>query len=352
MEAREANNARMSVLEGALLEQYQRGLAVVERPFAAVAERLGSTEAKVIAALDNLKQAGIISRVGPVFRPHRIGRSTLAAMAVPAARIDEVAAVVSSFTEVNHNYEREHVFNLWFVATAMDETHLASVLQAIETCTGIPVISLPMLESYHIDLGFSLYQGQGSTPRDPRVVQGAGPVPCPTSIRDPRDQRLISMIQTGLPLVPRPYATVAQLADLPESQVLRRIGEWVVDGTIGRLGIVVRHRELGYRANGMVVWDVPDHLVSVLGARLSRYDCVTLCYRRRRSPPHWNYNLFCMIHGRSRAAVEAHVQTLAEECGLRNLPCALLFSTRRFKQRGAHYVTQAPTSREAIASGG
>ena len=98
----------------------------------------------------------MLSRVGPVFRTHAIGASTLAAMAVPEDRLEAVAAIVNSFAAVNHNYEREHRFNLWFVATAASDAELTEVLEGIEQLTNIKVMPLPMLEDYHIDLGFTL----------------------------------------------------------------------------------------------------------------------------------------------------------------------------------------------------
>ncbi len=353
MEAGDAVDNRLHNLERKLLDNFQHGVPIVARPFAAMAERVGSNESGVITALQRLKGAGIISRVGPVFRPHRVGCSTLAAMAVPKPLLEEVAALVSAYPEVNHNYEREHRFNLWFVVTAADDVHLASVLEDIEARSGLTVISLPMLEAYHIDLGFPLRQDTHSA-----ALAGAARtttserVRCPTSIRGSVDQHLVAAIQDGLPLVPRPFAAVGYAANLTEWQVCERIGEWLDDGTIGRLGIVVRHRELGYRANGMVVWDVPDDEVSALGARLSGYDFVTLCYRRRRSPPEWNYNLFCMIHGKNRPEVEARVHTLVSDAGLHDISRALLFSTRRFKQRGAHYVSSTAMVQKVMVNHG
>ncbi len=103
-----------------------------------------------------LQERGVISRVGPVFRPNRIGVSTLAAMSVPADKLECVARIVSAFPEVNHNYERDHEYNLWFVVTASSEEHLDIVLYEIEQHTEHSLMSLPMLDDYFIDLGFKL----------------------------------------------------------------------------------------------------------------------------------------------------------------------------------------------------
>ena len=143
-------------LDRRLLNDFQCEFPLVPRPFAAVAEQLGVDEAEVIARLERLHQAGAVSRVGPVLRPRQVGASTLAAMAVPPERLEQVADLVNDFEEVNHNYSREHRFNLWFVLTAADETRLAEIMEEIEVRTGLEVLDLPMLEEYHIDLGFPL----------------------------------------------------------------------------------------------------------------------------------------------------------------------------------------------------
>jgi len=161
------------------------------------------------------------------------------------------------------------------------------------------------------------------------------------------DRSLIRIIQEGLPLVPRPYAAIARQLGVAEEDVIARIEDFRRSGTIKRLGVVVRHHELGYRANAMVVWDVPDEEVAELGRCLSGFDFVTLCYRRPRHLPQWRYNLFCMIHGRDREAVLEKYRMLVARCGLEEIPRAVLFSRRRFKQRGAIYQPQGQRPEEA-----
>jgi len=143
-------------LSRALLNGFQRDLPLVPRPFAEVADRLGTDEATVIELLRELSEAGVVSRVGPVVAPHRAGCSTLAAMAVPQERLDEVADLVSSYEEVNHNYEREHRLNLWFVLNAADREAIDAVLHEIALRTGLEVLDLPLLEAFRLDLGFAL----------------------------------------------------------------------------------------------------------------------------------------------------------------------------------------------------
>ena len=146
----------MNELDQHLLNDFQRNLPLVARPYAAMAEKLGVSEQEVIERLGALQQDGTISRVGAVIRPHSVGVSTLAAMAVPTERLEEVAAMISAYAEVNHNYEREHDFNLWFVVTADREQRLRDVLADMEQRSGLKVLDLPLLEDFHIDLGFDL----------------------------------------------------------------------------------------------------------------------------------------------------------------------------------------------------
>jgi DNA-binding Lrp family transcriptional regulator len=151
------------------------------------------------------------------------------------------------------------------------------------------------------------------------------------------DQDLIRAVANGLPITRHPYAAVAQSLDWSETQVIQRLHQLIDAGVIKRFGVVVQHRELGYRANGMVVWDIADQRVAELGSRIAAFPCVTLSYRRPRHLPDWPYNLFTMVHGHHRQRVIEKVAEIVEQCALHDIPHEILFSTRRFKQRGASY---------------
>ncbi|MCB1856719.1 MAG: Lrp/AsnC family transcriptional regulator [Gammaproteobacteria bacterium] len=144
-------------LEKRLLNEYQKGLPLSPTPFQDIAEQLGTSEALILQILQRLQDTGVISRVGPVFKPRKIGASTLAAMSIPATELVRVAKIVSDFPEVNHNYEREDIYNLWFVVTAPDSERLQAALTKLEQRTGYPLLDLPMERQYHIDLGFPLW---------------------------------------------------------------------------------------------------------------------------------------------------------------------------------------------------
>jgi DNA-binding Lrp family transcriptional regulator len=151
-------------------------------------------------------------------------------------------------------------------------------------------------------------------------------------------RKLLLAMQDGLPITSRPYREVGERIGMSEEETIRCLSEYLNRGLIKRLGVVVRHHELGFCDNAMVVWDVPDERVDEVGEWLGGQHGVTLVYRRPRRPPHWPYNLFCMIHGRGRGAVRRRIEALALTHALAHIPHAVLFSRRRFKQRGARYV--------------
>jgi len=146
----------MDPIDRRLLNEFQRDFPLEARPYAALAQRLGTAEAEVIERLARLSRDGAVSRVGAVFPPHVVGASTLAALAAPVSRLEDIAALVSAYPEVNHNYQREHRLNLWFVITAPSRLRVQAVLADIAARTGLEVLDLPLMEHYHIDLGFDL----------------------------------------------------------------------------------------------------------------------------------------------------------------------------------------------------
>ena len=306
-----------------LLNAWQRDFPLVPRPFERIGADCGLDEDEVLARFGQMRSHGLIDRIAPLFRPNTVGASTLAAMRVPPERLARVAAQVSAYPGVNHNYERENPVNLWFVAVATSGAALRGMLAAIEHETGLPVLRLPLLEEFHIDLGFDL-----RTHAAPRGAREEAIAPL-----DDAERALATRLTAGLPLVSRPFAAFAA----PEADVLAALRRWLGTGVVRRVGAVVRHRPLGYEANAMVVWDVPDAEASPAGRRLAADPAVTLCYRRERALPDWPHNLYCMVHGRARDAVARQIEDLSARHAMLRYPREVLFSTRCFSQRAARY---------------
>lgn len=310
-----------------LVDACQRDFPLAQRPFEIVGRSLGLSEHDTLARVTRLIDAGAVTRVGAVVRPHAAGASTLAALAAPPEQVEACARLVAAHEGVNHNYEREHRWNIWFVATASDRAGVDAILAAVEAETGLRPLDLPLERAFHVDLGFPLFGG-GKTKLLAR--------PCAREA-DAQDRRLLAAIEHGLPLVATPFAQVGQALGWSEQEVRARLGAMIDDGVISRFGLVVRHRAFGFTSNAMTVWDVDDTEVDDLGERFAQEAGVSLCYRRPRRPPDWRFNLFTMIHARDREGALTVVDRLSKIAPSSVRAWEVLFSTRCFKQRGARF---------------
>lgn len=324
----------------ALLNDWQRDFPLVARPFAAIGAGLGVDAVTVLARYRALHAGGALSRIGGAFAAGAGGAALLCAFAVPPARLEAVAALVSAHPGVNHNYEREHAYNLWFVLTGIDRAAVARALDQLERDCALQALRLPMLRAYRIDLGFDLRGPVAARP--PTACPPAAPVRA-------ADRPLAACLEDGLPLVEQPFAAWAEVCARTEDAVLGTLRRWLAEGTLRRFGVIVRHHEVGFVHNAMTVFDLPDAQVDACGERLALQPGVTLAYRRARAPG-WPFNLYCMVHGRDRAAVESAIDAAVAAAGLADRPRAVLFSRRRFKQRGARYFSAA--SAAATPAGG
>ena len=284
--------APLDALDMRLLDEWQRDFPLTSRPFANLAQRL------------DLSRRAAISRIGAVVRPNSVGVSTLAALAVPEAELARVAGLVNAEAGVNHNYHRENRWNLWFVATGPDRDHLSATLTRITQRSGLPLLDFGEagLHTTHARLQISY---------------------------------ACAKLFQSLPLTPRPYQQLAVELGTEEAAVLRQLDALCRTGVISRFGVVVHHRALGWRANAMLVWDLPDHQVAAAGQRLAALPGVTLCYQRRRDKLHWPFNLYAMVHAKTREQAQ---QVIAKTTALPELTGArsdILYSLRCFKQTGA-----------------
>lgn len=156
----------------------------------------------------------------------------------------------------------------------------------------------------------------------------------PERTMDDVDRQIVVATQAGLPLTARPYHTLGEQLDLPPEEVMARMAAMLERGVIRRIGVVPNHYALGYRANGMTVWDVPDEKVRELGQRIGALDFVSHCYHRPRHLPDWPYNLFAMVHGRTSEEMEAKAESIAQLLGDDNRGHLILRSTRILKKTG------------------
>lgn len=315
-------------LDRHLLDDWQRDFPIVPKPFEVLAQSLGTSEADVLERLTALRNEGRITRVGATCAPNTLSASTLAAIAAPEARIEEVAAIINQEPGVNHSYQRENEWNLWFVATGPDRDAVNALLERIESRTGLRVLDLRLRKPFNIDLGFKMLSG--SAPICHPATRNAD-----TSAIVEGDKALMNLLSIGMPLTSKPYGVIANQLRRSESEVMDRVEVLTEAGILSRLGVIVRHRTLGWNANAMVVWDLPEDQVDAAGRQLAALPGITLCYERRPVSDVWPYRLYCMIHAQNRAdalEVLAKAEALSE---LQGIDHKVLFSTRCFRQKGA-----------------
>jgi DNA-binding Lrp family transcriptional regulator len=325
-------------VDAELIDGFQSGFPVTERPFATVGERLGVSESDALARVEALAEDGLFRRFGAVLNPPVIGASTLAAVQAPEERFDEIAEVINDYRQVNHNYARDHEWNMWFVVTAGSLARRDEILDEIEQRTGCPVLVVPMLTDYYIDLEFPVVNRDrfARESLDETDVEATRISKTAAGELSAFDARLLLAIQDGFPLERTPYRSLAADLDADVDDVLAAIDRLHEGGCIKRIGCVVNHIVTGFDSNCMVVWDVPDDELDDRGIAVGRLPYVTLCYHRPRRPEQeWPYNLFTMIHGREQAAVDEKIDELATEY----LPVEheRLYSTATLKQTGARY---------------
>jgi len=318
----------------ALFNAWQRDLPLVPRPFDALGAPHALSGGQVRALLQQGIANGQVSRIGGTFGTGAGGAAMLCALSVPPADLARVAGLVNAEPGVNHNYAREHEWNLWFVVTATDVAKLIAVVDRIERETGLRALRLPMRRAYRIDLGFDLFDGPRAATA---VARRAGR---PAAEVTPALRPLAARLECGLPLVERPFAALGEPLAIAEAEVIATLRAWCDSGTLRRLGVVLRHHEFGFAANAMTVFDVPADEADALGTRLAAQAGVTLCYRRAAAPG-WPYTLYCMVHGRERAAVQRLIDEATRAAGLAGRPRQVLFSTERFKQTGSRYFAEA-----------
>ncbi|MBU6466443.1 MAG: Lrp/AsnC family transcriptional regulator [Burkholderiales bacterium] len=318
----------------ALLNPWQRGFPLVRAPFAQIGAAAHLSETQVIEGYRRLQETGALSRIGGVFSGGAGGAALLAAMAVPPARLPEVAAIVSQHPGVNHNYQREHTHNLWFVMTGADQHAVQNAMHNLDAATGLRALQLPMLRAYRIDLGFDLRSNTAAH----AMPEATGTTPVA-----PSDRPLAALLEAGLPLTPHPFDDWAQVLNRTPEAILATLQQWLDQGTLRRMGAIVRHHELGFDANAMTVFDIPEAAVDACGEALARETGVTLAYRRERAEG-WPYNLYCMVHGRDRTEVLEVIARAIGNTGLAPYPHEVLFSCRRFKQTGPRRFRALPVA--------
>lgn len=309
-----------------IMNRWQGNFPLVECPFVEIARQHEIEPHEVMEHYRDCLQSGVLSRIGAVFHQNAGGASTLAAIEVQADQLNRVAEQISSFAGVNHNYLREHRINLWFVITAADDISLQKAIHQLQILTDHEILTFPMLKSYRLNLAFDITRnlpnqtGSGGVEKGVPVVLAA-------------DTDLAALMEEGLPVVEKPFQIWANEVNRSHEEVILTLKSWVGTGLVRRFGNVLRHHELGFTANAMTVFQVPQSEIEGAAQFLAAQPELTLLYQRR---PHikWPYNLYCMVHGRDRSQVEKVLERICNQKPMNQYQHQILFSQQRLKQTG------------------
>ena len=325
--------SELDTLDRSLLERLQARFQLVPRPYAALAHNLNLEETEIVARIQRLKAAGVIREISAIFDTRRLGyQTTLVAFHVAGSDLEETAALVSAHAGVSHNYARPHHFSLWFTLAVPPGMDLGAAIERIAQQAGVTDwLNLPALRVFKIKTHFRMVQGVSVSPEDSRSTADARPFTT-------ADIPFVRALQKDLALVPHPFAEPARMIGRSEDELLAKARELEAAGIMRRFGAVLRHRKVGYTANGMACWVVSQPQIEEVGRRAAGYPQVSHCYQRPAYPPRWPYSLFTMIHGKNKDEVEAIVNRLALESGLEEYE--VLYSTREFKKERVRYFEE------------
>jgi DNA-binding Lrp family transcriptional regulator len=327
----------LSPFDGQLLTLLQREFPLVPTPFATLAARMEVDEAEVLERTQQLKRDGVIRQISAIFDSRRLGyRSTLVAFQVPGERLDAVAAQVSAHPGVSHNYARNHVYNLWFTLTLSPgqaiDAHVSDLARRADVAG---YLNLPVVRLFKIGVQFDLAGESSEGGRKVTVPQEAGHPAGSQPILSDSDRAVVRGLQEDIELVPCPFAPMARRLGMSEEALLVKARGFLASGVMRRYGAVLRHRRVGFAANGMVCWVVPENRIEEVGRLAATYPQVSHCYQRPPRPPDWPYTLFTMVHGRAQAEVEAVADSIAAASGIHDY--AILYSLKEYKKERVKY---------------
>ncbi len=331
--------------EASALVALQRGIPLTERPFAELGATCGLSEAAVIDLVRRLLAAGDARRFGAVFDARRLGyRSALCAMLLPRDQLSGIARKVTALRGVTHAYERGwpselppdapggpngRVWpNLWFTLAEPS----ATFTQALETlraeCQPYGIDELPALRRFKIDVVFDVRtreRDERVEPRSPVAQEQAAVV----YHLNESEQSLVRRLQGDLPLCERFFGPLAEEAGMSESDLLVQLRAWRSAGVLRRVGLLLRHREIGFKANGMCCWDLPESDVLERGRRVASCPEVTHCYERPKTE-RFPFRLYAMIHTPTWLGTQQLFERITRESGLEG--GQLLLSLAEFKK--------------------
>jgi DNA-binding Lrp family transcriptional regulator len=329
-------------LDRELLNAVQWDFPLVPRPFAVLADRLGTDEPTARARVQKVKDADVLRQLSAIFDTRALGYSSaLVAAKVDPERVDEAAAAVSDHPGVSHNYKRNHAYNLWYTVAVPPGETLDDHVDVLHRESGALVTrKLPTLTLYKIGVKLDM-TGKTAANAKTEVLEHERPerrAEMPVPDFSELELATIQVVQHDLPTVERPFAAYAEQirGGVSEDDVLTLLQSFKERKWMRRFAAVMNHRAAGFKANAMGVWAVPDGHLDEIGPQMAGFAAVSHCYRRP-TYDDWPYSVFTMIHGRSARDCEATVDAIRDETGIDEY--CLLWSIKEYKKVRLQYFT-------------
>ena len=316
-----------------LLNEIQWSFPLAQRPFLEISKRHVISEDEVISRISRLKQMGLIRQINAIFDTRRLGyKSALIAFSVKADKLDDVAAQVNRHPGVSHNYERNHEFNMWFTLAIPPNDSMKAVLEKMASLEGVVKYRLlPTLKLYKIGVKLDMVNNDIEKPEPTDSVKELNPAKI---MLTEQDKEFVRELQKDLELIPEPFEKSARRLEISSEELFARAKQYERNGVMRRFAAILRHRDAGFSANGMIVWNVPREKVDAVGYKIASFPQVSHCYQR---PVYedWPYSLFSMIHARSIEAAEAMALQISNTVQIKDF--RILFSSREFKKERVRY---------------
>jgi len=327
---------QLDLLDKKILNEIQWYFPLTDRPFLEIAKKHNVVEEEIIQRILSLKKNGLIRQINAIFDTRRLGyKSALIAFAVEPSKIDEVANEVNKNPGVSHNYERNHEFNMWFTLAVPPDKKIKTILDKMSSLEGVKKYRLlPTLKMYKIGVKLDMINDDMNKPKPTDKVKELNS----QSIKiTERDKQFIKELQKDIDIIKEPFKEKAKNLGISTQKLYIKSKEYEKLGIIRRFAAILRHRDAGFKANGMIVWNVPEENIDDTGYKLASFPQVSHCYRRP-TYPDWEFNLFSMIHARGIEAAKEIAKEMSEIINVNNYK--ILFSSREFKKERVKYFEE------------
>ncbi len=326
----------MDKLDKEILNEIQWTFPLTPKPYDIMAKKFGLSNQELMQRLVALKEAGIIRQISAIFDTRKLGyKSALVAMAIEPERLDQVANQVNRHPGVSHNYERNHEYNLWFTLAVPPGSDLKTEIDKFSKLPGIKKTRLlPTIKLFKIGVKLEMVEEKKS---DIKPSEEKKKIIETKFVATEQEKDYIRELQKDLEIVERPFLKSAQKLGITEEQLLDKVRQYEETGIMRRFAAILRHREVGFTANGMIVWQVPDERIEEVGAKLGAFPQISHCYQR---PVYqdWPYSVFSMVHCKSIEEAEDMAKEIQKQVNVDDY--RILFSSREFKKTRVEYFVE------------